>query len=138
MKTKEVLALDYYADNNKDVFQKWLRKIKPFSGVEQNEEIDILLLEKYIGLMQRKYALMIDNINPLYIPKERNMYSITVRNTNTDKDLTYIYSSTLYEGLVKICILFYAVTKSGEYPLADWEGDRKRRAEKLMKMRMNK
>lgn len=132
MKVKEILNLDYSKPENKDLMQKKMRGIKPFRDIPVNEEVDLKLLEKFIGLVQRKYALQIDYICPVYIPDENNLYSATVRNTASNEYYTYIYGKTIYEVFVKISILYYALTKSGkEFPLADWEGEKKRRAERL-------
>lgn len=132
MKVKDILNMDYSNPQNKDVMQKKMRGIKPFRDIPVNEEIPIEMLEKYVGLVQRKYALQIDYICPVYVPEENNLYSATIRNTASNEYYTYIYGKTIYEVFVKISILYYALTKSGkEFPLADWEGQKKRRAEKL-------
>ena len=132
MKVKEILNLDYSNPQNKDIMQKKMRGIKPFRDIPVNEEIPIEMLEKYVGLVQRKYALQIDYICPVYVPEENNLYSATIRNTASNEYYTYIYGKTIYEVFVKISILYYALTKSGkEFPLADWEGQKKRRAERL-------
>ena len=135
MKVKDILNMDYSSPENRDVMQKKLRGIKPFRDIPVNEEIPLEKLEKYIGLVQRKYALQIDYICPTFIPDENNLYSVTVRNTSTNKYLTYIYSKTIYEAFVKVSILYYALTKGDkEYPLADWEGQKQRRAERIKKI----
>jgi len=132
MKVKEILNMDYSNPQNKDIMQKKMRGIKPFRDIPVNEEIPMEMLEKYVGLVQRKYALQIDYICPVYVPEENNLYSATIRNTASNEYYTYIYGKTIYEVFVKISILYYALTKSGkEFPLADWEGQKKRRAEKL-------
>ena len=132
MKVKDILNMDYSNPQNKDVMQKKMRGIKPFRDIPVNEEIPIEMLEKYVGLVQRKYALQIDYICPVYVPEENNLYSATIRNTASNEYYTYIYGKTIYEVFVKISILYYALTKSGkEFPLADWEGQKKRRAERL-------
>lgn len=132
MKVKEILNMDYSNPQHKDIMQKELRGIKPFREIPVNEEIQLESLEKYVGLVQRKYALQTDNIVLVAVPKEPNVYSVTVRNTASNEYLTFIYGKTIYEVFVKISILYYALTKSGkEFPLADWEGQKRRRAEKL-------
>lgn len=132
MKVKDILNMDYSNPQNKDVMQKKMRGIKPFRDIPVNEEIPMEMLEKYVGLVQRKYALQIDYICPVYVPEENNLYSATIRNTASNEYYTYIYGKTIYEVFVKISILYYALTKSGkEFPLADWEGQKKRRAERL-------
>ena len=132
MKVKDILNMDYSNPQHRDIMQKKLRGIKPFREIPVNEEIQLEKLEKYIGLVQRKYALQVDNIFLVAVPEEPNVYSVTVRNTASNKHLSIIYGRTIYEVYVKISILYYALTKSEkEFPLADWEGEKKRRAEKI-------
>ena len=132
MKVKEILNMDYSNPQDKDIMQKKLRGIKPFREIPVNVEIPLEKLEKYVGLVQRKYALQIDYICPTYVPEESNIYSATIRNTASNEYYTYIYGRTIYEVFVKISILYYALTKDGkEFPLADWEGQKQRRAERL-------
>ena len=135
MKVKEILNLNYSNPQDKNIMQKKLRGIKPFRNIPVNVEIPLESLERYISLVQRKYALQVDYICPVFIPEELNLYSVTVRNTCTNEYLTYIYGKTIYEVFVKVSILYYALTKSGkEFPLADWEGQKLKRAERLKKI----
>lgn len=132
MKVKEILNLNYSESQNKDIIQKKMRGIKPFRDIPSNIEIPLEKLEKYIGLVQRKYALQIDYICPVFIPEENNLYSATVRNTASNEYYTYIYGKSIYEVFAKISILYYALLKSNEnFPLADWEGQKNKRAERL-------
>lgn len=108
MTTKEIIELDYYSNNNDKIFQKCLKKIKPF---ENEEEINLELLEKYVGLVCRKYDFQIDYINPMYIKGEkRNLYSCNVRNSRR-ADIAEIYACSIYELFVKLSILFYSESK---------------------------
>ncbi len=130
MTTKEILGLKY--SENEALFQKCLHKIKPFRNTDG--EIPMIKLEKYIGLVQRKYSLQIDYICPTFIPDEENLYSATVRDTNTNRYLTYLYANTMYELFVKISILYFAVLNGKEFTLADWHGEKYKRQEKLKKV----
>jgi len=135
MKVKEILNMDYSNPQDKDIMQKKLRGIKPFRDIPVNVEIPLNKLEKYVGLVQRKYALQIDYICPVFVPDEENVYSVTVRNTASNEYLTYIYGKTIYEVFVKISILYYALTKGDkQFPLADWEGQKIKRADRLKKI----
>lgn len=132
MTTKEVLALNYYEDGNAQIIKNRLKGIKPFQKyLENNEDVPMELMEKYIGLIQRKYALQLDYISPTFVPNENNLYSATVRRTDTGKYLTYIYSTTLYELVCKVCILYHAVTNGKSFPLADWKGQADKRAKTI-------
>ena len=111
---KEVLALDYYADNNAALFQKCLKKIKPFENEEDDVKLD--LLEKYVGLVCRKYDFQIDYINLIYVKNERNFYNAYVRDkkSKTNQYITDVYASSIYELFVKLSILFYSEIKKAK------------------------
>lgn len=111
MTTKEILNLDYY--ENQDVFQKALRKIKPFEKYPEGEEIPLEDLEKLISRYEYKYALMLQYICPLYIQGERNVYSASIKRSDTQEHLGYIYGSTFYELFVKLCFKYYTEVKHG-------------------------
>lgn len=130
MKTQDLLNKKY--DDDKNLFQKCLHKIKPFKSVDGNVSLE--MMEKYISLVQRKYALQIDYICPTFIPGEENLYSVTVRDTNRKEYLSYIYGASIYEVYVKVCILYFAVLNGNEFPLADWQGEKFKRTEKLKRI----
>lgn len=112
MTTKEIIELDYYSNNNDKIFQKCLKKIKPFENEENEVSFD--LLEKYVGLVCRKYGFQIDYINPMYIKGEkRNLYSCNTRNARKAV-IAEIYACSIYELFVKLSILFYSEIKKVE------------------------
>ncbi|MBO7695409.1 MAG: hypothetical protein J6T10_22520 [Methanobrevibacter sp.] len=119
MKTSEILNMDYYKDNNKNIFQKALRKIKPFERYEDDIPFD--MLEKYVSKVEYKYSIMINYITPVYIPGERNMYSATIRDTEESKcyDIA-IFASSFYELYVKISIYYFSKIKNNSLVLKDW------------------
>jgi hypothetical protein len=135
MKTKELMAIRYNDDT--ELFQSALHKIKPFTNVEGN--IPLELIEKYIGMVHRKYAIQIDFITPVYVPDEKNLYSATIRNTSTDVYYDVVFETTLYALYAKIAILFWALTNpKKEFPLADWEGQKIKRANYIKERRLKK
>ena len=60
---QKALNKDYYKDNNKDVFQNLLRKIKPFKNIDRDQEIELELLEKLVYTYECKYAIMVNRYN---------------------------------------------------------------------------
>lgn len=119
----QLLNKDYYKDNNDEVFQNVLRKIKPFKNIPKDEEISLELLEKLIYKYECKYDIMINYICPTYIPDERRMYSVTFRNTNKKviKEFTRVYGSTIYELYIKIALFYYLeITLEQNITLKDW------------------
>lgn len=134
MTTKEIMSLDYEQD--KDTIQRALHKIKPFQSVDG--DIKLELIEKYIGAVQRKYAIQIDYVTPVFVPNERNVYSATIRKTYDDVYYDVVFGSTLYELFAKIAILFWALTNpKKDFPLADWEGQKIKRVNRIKECRLN-
>lgn len=119
MKTSEILSKRYNED--KELFQKVLRKIKPFSKYPDKGEIPIEDLEKLIAVYEYKYSIQLDYIHPLFFPGEERMYSVVIRNTDTKELYPLIYSNTVYEALCKVCIFYYSeITFKGSVGLKDW------------------
>lgn len=116
MKTSEILNLDYY--ENKNIFQKALKQIKPFSKCE--EEIPFELLEKFVAKCEYKYNIMINYICPVYIPDEKFIYSATIRETEECEICKTIFSCSLYELYIKISIYYYSLIKAEKLTLKDW------------------
>lgn len=133
MKTKGIMNLDCRVAENKDKLQKALHNIKFFQDIEG--DVPLVKIEKYIGLVQRKYAIQIDYVAPTFVPGEINLYSATVRKTYETIEKAYcdvVYATELYELFAKIAVLYYSLTNpKKEYPLADWDGEAKRRVVKL-------
>lgn len=123
MKTSEILGKDYY-DGNEKIFQKALRKIKPFKNISMDENISMELLEKLVSRYEHKYAIMINYITPVYLPKERTMYSVDFRGTEGGSRLSmypHIFASTIYELFVKISLFYYMeISVKNKIPLKDW------------------
>lgn len=120
MKTSEILSLDYYKADNENIFQKALRNIKPFSKYSLEENVPLEMLEKFIAKCEYKYNIMVNYITPVYIPDERNIYSATIRNTETFKVYKLIFASSLYELYVKLCIYYYSEIRRDVLTLKDW------------------
>ena len=120
MKTSELLNMDYYADNNRDIFQKVLRKIKPFEKYSMDKDIAFDLLEKYIYKAECKYDIMINYICPVYIPNERLMYSATIRKPSNKNIYQTIHASSIYELFCKISIFYCSEIKNNHIGLKDW------------------
>lgn len=124
MKTSEILGMDYYREGNEKIFQKALRKIKPFRNIPMDENISMDFLEKLVSRYEHKYAIMINYITPVYLPKERCMYSVDFRGTEGGSRLSiypHIFSSTIYELYVKIALFYYnEITVKNKIPLKDW------------------
>ena len=131
MTTSEILDLDYADEKNKEIIQKALRKIKPLSKYDIDEEVPLEVLETLVSKYQHKYCLFVNYITPTYIPGERNTYCATCKRTDTLDYIGNVYSSTIYELFAKLSIKFYYETQSGNIPTQDWEEIRKQRKKRL-------
>ena len=131
MTTSEILDLDYSDEVGKELIQKALRKIKPLSKFDIEEEIPLDVLEKLISKYQHKYCLMINYITPTFVPEERNMYCATCKRTDTLEYIGNVYSSTIYELFAKLSIKFYYETQKGNIPTQDWEEVKRQRKKRL-------
>ena len=131
MTTAEILDLDYADEESKEIIQKALRKIKPLSKYDIDEEVPLDVLEILVSKYQHKYCLFINYIAPTYIPGERNTYCATCKRTDTLEYIGNVYSSTIYELFAKLSIKFYYETQSGNIPTQDWEEVRKQRKKRI-------
>lgn len=109
MTTKDILDLKYNDKNGKSAIDKCLQKIKPF----ENKEVTMEMLEKYVGLVVRKYDVVVSMIFPFNQIGEDNIYSAHIRNCSEHRILEQIYGNTYYELYAKISIYFYSLVKNG-------------------------
>ena len=72
MKTMELLNLDCTKEENAEIIQKALKRIKPFSKCEGDVELE--KLEKFIQKISVKYHIMIQWITPTFTNKIESMY----------------------------------------------------------------
>ena len=115
MKVAQVLDVDFRTEEGREAVQAMLLKI-PAIAKRHDEDAQVPLesLEKVIGMICRKYNVMIWYITPTYIPGEVNMYSVTLKTTDTLQWLNNVYGCCLYEAVAKTTIALYAYVKSGK------------------------
>lgn len=132
-KTEDLLNLKY--EENKELFQKVLRKIKPFKNISLDEDLEITKLEKLMNVYEKKYAIMLSWLLPVIIPgEEKTIWSTEITNTDSGEMYKPIYGNSLYEIFTKICILYYSEVEKG-LPLKKWNEMQK---EKMQKYKENK
>lgn len=106
-------------EDDEEIFQNALKKIKPFKKVNGN--IPIELLEKLIFKYEMKYAVMIDYICPIFMFDAEPMYSVKIRETETRESLPSVYGTSIYEVLSKVCLTYYMeITLKDNIGLKDW------------------
>lgn len=111
MTTEEIINLDFRIIENRNKIQKILRKIKPFSKIDINEEVPIELLEKFIQKAFKRYNLRANFINIDF--EQTNTYRVSFF-TENDKLYYNIYGCCIYELYSKICIKIYSEVKNNK------------------------
>lgn len=119
MDINTLMKVKYDEGDNSKKFQKLLRKIKPFSKIDMDEDIPLIKLEKLVRMYITKYNLYIGSISENIVFD--NYYSAWVGKTVISKKrgkenvfLTSIEGWSIYEVFVKICILFYWSVENDE------------------------
>lgn len=114
-----LMKIRYDKGDNSKKFQKLLRKIKPFSKIDMDQDIPLIKLEKLVRMYITKYNLYIGSISENIVFD--NYYSAWVgKNVVSEKRgrenvfLNSIEAWSIYEVFVKICILFYWEVENDE------------------------
>ena len=136
MKTMELLNLDCTEEENAEIIQKALKRIKPFSNVKGDVELE--LLEKFIQKITVKYHIMIQWITPTFTNKIESMYSASFKRTDNHVWLGNVYGKTIYELYAKIAIKMYTDVKALDIPEIDWDKVKRERDEKLKELKKEK
>lgn len=106
-------------EDDEEIFQNVLKKIKPFKNIKGN--IPIEMLEKLIYKYEIKYNVMIVYICPVFIKDSVPMYSVKIKDVKTKEYFPTIYGSSMYETLCKICLLYYMeIGVKNHIGLKDW------------------
>lgn len=134
MKTDDILNLDYRKEENREIIQRVLRKIKPLSKFSEENDIPIEAIEKAIRVMVNKYEITPQWMTISYHEHVLGIYSIGVKTSDTHQWLGNVYGMCLYEVFAKLAIKFYSEVKSGnikERTLSKEEKQRERIAKKV-------
>lgn len=137
MKTEEILRLDYMKDENKEIIQKVLRKIKPLSKCS-DEIIPLEMIEKVAKVLVCKYEITPQWMTMDYRAAILGVYKVGVKTTTDHKWLGDVYGCCLYEVMAKLVIKMYSDIKTqniAERSLSKEEAERERRARKVDKER---
>lgn len=116
MKTEQILNLDYRKEENREIIQKVLRKIKPLSKFSEENDIPLEAIEKVIRVMVCKYEITPQWMHMTYENPILGVYSIGVKTSDTHKWLGDIFGMCLYEVFAKLAIKIYSEVKSGNIP----------------------
>lgn len=113
MRVRDILQLDCREEENKEVIQNMLKKIKPFSKYE-NEDVEISKIEKFIGVATKKYDLYVRDIMFASIVTDNNeiLYNLHLYRESDLQIICEIYGCELYELMAKTAIYIYALIKN--------------------------
>lgn len=137
MKTEEILMLDYRKDENKEIIQRVLRKIKPLSKCS-DEMIPLEMIEKVAKVLVCKYEITPQWMSISYRDAILGIYKVGIKTTTDHKWLGDVYGYCLYEVMAKMVIKMYSGIKSQNIPerqLSKEEAQRERIARKVDKER---
>lgn len=132
MKTEQILNLDYRKEENKEIIQKVLRKIKPLSKYSDEIDVPIEAIEKLVRVLVQKYEITPQWMTMSYFEPILGLYSIGVKTTTDHKWLGTVYGMCLYEVFAKLAIKMYSEIKSGNILIRTMTKEEKQR-ERLAK-----
>lgn len=132
MKTEQILNLDCRKEENKEIIQKVLRKIKPLSKYSDEIDVPIETIEKLVRVLVQKYEITPQWMTMSYFEPILGLYSIGVKTTTDHKWLGTVYGMCLYEVFAKLAIKMYSEVKSGNIPIRTMTKEEKQR-ERLAK-----
>lgn len=109
MKTKEIIELDYRKEENKEIIQKVLKKIKPLSKFDKT--IPLKSLEKCLAKLNIKY----NYYQRIFFDSQEDyiLYHCYIERANKTDIKIDIYGISIYEVLAKTIIYIYSKTKGG-------------------------
>lgn len=115
MKTSEILNLDCRQQDNCQIIQKVLRRIKPLSG-DENEDVPLNKIEKLITLLSKKYVMSIKDFVPdIHSNSSGTIWRATIMNDTDFETLQAVHGLSLYEVFIKTAIYMYSIReKVGE------------------------
>ena len=140
MKTEEILNLDYRKEENQEIIQKVLRKIKPLSKYSDEENIPIEAIERTIRVLTNKYEIQPQWITCSHRGEILSTYSCGIKTSNTHELLGNVYGMCVYELIAKMAIKMYSDIRTKDIPiraLTKEEAERERKAKKIDKEVVN-
>lgn len=114
--TEQILNLDYRKEENKQLIQKVLRKLKPLSKCS-DEMIPLEMIEKVAKVLVCKYEITPQWMTMSYRDAILGVYSVGVKTTTDHKWLGNVYGCCLYEVMAKLVIKMYSDIKTQNIPV---------------------
>ena len=116
MKTEQILNLDFRKEENQEIIQKVLKKIKPLSKYS-DEIVPLEAIEKLVRVLVQKYEITPQWMNMSYSEPTLILYSIGVKTTIDHEWFGTVYGICLQEVFAKLAIKIYSEIKSNNIPI---------------------
>ena len=114
MTTNQIINLDYRKEENQEIIQRVLRKIKPLSRYSEEYDVPIEAIQKAIMVMCKKYCVQLRDLTPDFWANEKEIiWRATLLNETNYKVFDKVYGVSLYEVFAKVAIRIYAEIKKG-------------------------
>lgn len=114
MTTNQVIQLDCTKQENQEIIQNVLRKIKPLSKCPEGLDVPFGKIEKAIVVMSKKYSMRVRDFVPdVWSNNSNTIWRATVIDDTTLQTISLVYGLTLYEVFAKVAIVMYAQVRKG-------------------------
>lgn len=114
MTTKQIINLDYRKEENQEIIQRVLRKIKPLSRYSEEYDVPFEAIMKAITVMCKKYCMQVRDITPdFWSNNDHIIWRATLINETNYKTIERVYGISLYEVFAKVAIQLYTEVKKG-------------------------
>lgn len=116
MTTKDLLNLDYREEENKQIIQKALGKIKPLSKYSDEEQIPLEAIEKLIHLICKRYKVWVREIT--LDPRANSDYDVIrcqLVNEDNLEFLSNVFGMCIYEAFAKMAIFLWSEVKKEKF-----------------------
>lgn len=110
MTTNEIINVNCRKEEGRKIIQRALRKIKPLSSYQDDEDIPVEMIEKLIWKLSLKYNMRVASIMPdLWASDKSIIWTARVINEENLSDYgRSIYGASMYEVLSKAALFMYS------------------------------
>lgn len=119
MKLSEVIVSDMRDEENKAELQRWLRKMKPFSALPEDEDIPLEMIEALMWRLSNKIGIkpsyLSFNASNTEYDDERNVFRLSIVSAEKMHSLvSTVVGLTIYEAVAKGLLVMYVYAKKKE------------------------
>lgn len=117
MKTEEILRLNFNKPEDQAKMQKVLRKIKPFSKVEEGKKIPLEMIEKFVAKINTKYAIRVQYIDYSITSDGIPLYGLSIMYDKDRQWIGTVRGCSMYEVFSKAAVKLYSTIKTQDVML---------------------